>query len=122
MPYVVPQEYGNKVEVRWAALTDEAGAGLLAVGMPLLSVSAHPYMAMDLALARHTFELKPRDEITLNLDLAQSGLGSESCGPGVLSQYRLAAQAYRYALRLRPLSGIADSPKALSKQALPRPL
>jgi beta-galactosidase/beta-glucuronidase len=119
MPYVVPQEYGNKTEVRWASFTNEKGAGLLAVGMPLLSVSAHPYAATDLARAQHTFELKRRNNITLNLDLAQSGLGSESCGPGVLPHYRLEARSYRYALRLRPLSGVADAPAVLSRQAFP---
>jgi hypothetical protein len=51
--------------------------------------------------------------------LAQSGLGSESCGPGVLPQYRLEAQRYSYRLRLRPLSGTGESPEELSKQVLP---
>jgi beta-galactosidase len=120
IPYVVPQEYGNKVAVRWTALTNGRGTGLLAVGLPLLSVSAHPYTAFDLARARHTNELVRRDEITLNLDLAQSGLGTESCGPGVLPQYRLEAREYRYALRLRPLSGADGSPHELSKQVFPR--
>ncbi len=120
LPYVVPQEYGNKTEVRWAALTDKDGVGLLVAGMPRLNVSAHPYTALDLARARHVHELKPREHLTLNLDLAQSGLGSESCGPGVLPQYRLQARNYRYSLRLRPLSGLEDSPQVLSKQVLPQ--
>jgi beta-galactosidase len=115
--YIKPQEYGNKAEVRWAALTDEDGVGLLAVGMPLLNVSAHHFTAHDLASARHTHELQRRAEIILNLDHAQSGLGSESCGPGVLPAYRLERQAYRYRFRLRPLAGHGDSPIGLSKEA-----
>ena len=43
VPYIMPQENGNKTEVRWAAVTDARGMGLLAVGMPLLNVSAHHY-------------------------------------------------------------------------------
>jgi beta-galactosidase/beta-glucuronidase len=119
VPYVTPQEHGNKTGVRWVALTDEDGSGLMAVGRPTLSVSAHHYAARDLAQARHTHELCPRQDICLNLDLAQSGLGSESCGPGVLPQYQLDERVYRYSLRLRPLSGATDSPVELSKQVLP---
>ena len=55
--------------------------GLLGVGMPWLNVSAYPYTALDLARARHVHEPKPPENLTLNLDLAQSGLESESCGP-----------------------------------------
>jgi beta-galactosidase len=117
--YIKPQEHGNKAEVRWAALTDENGVGLLAVGMPLLNVSAQHYTAHDLAAARHTHELQRRDDIILNLDYAQAGLGSESCGPGVLPAYRLECQAYRYHLRLRPLAGHGDWPVSLSKEMLP---
>ena len=119
VPYVTPQEYGNRTDVRWAALTNENGVGLLAVGQPVLNVSSHPYTAHELAQARHIHELTPREDIMLNLDLAQSGLGSESCGPGVLPQYRLEARRYTYRIRLRPLSGTGESPAELSKQVLP---
>ena len=112
--YIKPQEYGNKTDARWAALTDGEGRGLLVVGMPLMEVSAHHYTAADLAGADHTHELKRRPEITLNLDFAQSGLGSASCGPGVLPPYQLTASGYRYALRLRPLSP-GDVPAQLAR-------
>ncbi|MCU0522691.1 MAG: beta-galactosidase small subunit, partial [Anaerolineae bacterium] len=114
VPYIRPQEFGNKTDVRWAALTGIDGRGLLAVGMPLLEVSAHHYTAADLAAAGHTHELKRRPEIELHLDLAQSGLGSASCGPGVLPQYELSARGYCYAVRLRPLAP-GDDPNKLTK-------
>jgi beta-galactosidase/beta-glucuronidase len=116
VPYIVPQENGNKTDVRWASLADADGAGLLIVGMPLLNVSAHHFTAQDFTEARHTYELKRRDDITLNLDYAQSGLGNGSCGPGVLPKYLLEASEYGYRLRLRPLSKGTASPVALSKQ------
>jgi hypothetical protein len=81
--------------------------------MSWLNVSAHPYTAADLSQALHRHQLRPREYITLNLDLAQSGLGSESCGPGVLPQYRLEERNYEYSLRLRALSGAQDLPMAL---------
>jgi beta-galactosidase/beta-glucuronidase len=120
VPYIKPQEYGNKTDVRWAALTDEDGRGLLVVSMPLMEVSAHHYTAKDLETADHTFELERRPEITLNLDMAQSGLGSASCGPGVLSKYELTARGYRYCLRLRPLDEDAV-PVELARQQFPCP-
>ena len=119
LPYETPQEYGNRTDVRWAALIGADGAGLLAVGQPVLNVSAHHYTAQDLAQAGHPHELTLREDIVLNLDLAQSGLGSESCGPGVLPQYLLEDRRYSYRLRLRPLPGTGDSPVELSKQVLP---
>ncbi|MGC9348455.1 MAG: glycoside hydrolase family 2 TIM barrel-domain containing protein [Anaerolineae bacterium] len=118
VPYIKPQEYGNKTDVRWVAMTDQDGRGLLAVGMPLIEVSAHHFTAEDLAGADHTFELKRRPEITLNLDMAQSGLGSASCGPGVLPEYQLTAKGYRYCLRLRPL-GEGDVPVELVRTRFP---
>ena len=115
VPYIKPQEHGNKTDVRWAALTDRRGAGLVVVGNPVFEVSAHHFTARDLDVAQHTHELEPRDDITLNVDCAQSGLGSASCGPGVLPQYQLMQPEYKYCLRFRPLAA-GDSPVKLSKQ------
>jgi len=116
-PYVTPQENGNKTDVRWLALTDANGAGLLAVGMPLLEVSAHHYTTQDLAQARHWHELPRRREITLNLDHRQMGLGNASCGPGTLPQYLIQPEEMRFSVRLRPLRP-GDAPMALSKLSL----
>jgi len=118
VPYIVPQENGNKTEVRWAALTDDDGVGLLAVGMPLLNVSAHHFTTQDLTQARHTFELKRRADITLNLDHAQSGLGGESCGPATLPQYQVRPKETHFSVRLRPLSPRAGHPMELSRQVI----
>jgi hypothetical protein len=124
VPYVVPQENGNKTDVRWAALTKANGVGLLAVAMdsdrdsPWLNVSVHHFSTEDLTEATHTYELTRRNEVTLNLDYAQSGLGNGSCGPGVLPQYLLQPEEVRFSIRLRPFFDGAESPLELSKQAL----
>lgn len=109
VPYIMPQENGNRTDVRWVALRDAGGRGLLATGYapagtPLLDASAHRFTTQDLTAARHTHELPRRDEITLHLDLVQSGLGGESCGPGTLPQYLVPPEERRWALRLRPLA------------------
>jgi hypothetical protein len=119
--YIVPQDNGNKTDVRWISLTNEDGTGLLAVGRPFLEVSAHHFRAQDLAQARHTYELERRKEITLNLDYRQSGLGGASCGPGTLPQYLIRPEEIRFSLRLRPFSRGQDSPMRLSKQKIEHP-
>lgn len=119
--YLYPEENGNKTEVRWVSLSAADGTGLLAVGWPgLLNVSAHHFTTEELTLARHPFDLVRRPEITLNLDYAQSGLGSASCGPGRLEQYQLKAQETRFSLRLRPYSTADEDAMVLSKQVFSR--
>jgi beta-galactosidase/beta-glucuronidase len=115
---VVPQENGNKTDVRWGALRDSAGFGLLACALPTMNMSVHHFTASDLTKARHTYELERRSEIYLNLDYAQCGLGSASCGPGVLPQYLLDASKYRFLVRLSPLKP-GFNPAQLSKKVLP---
>jgi beta-galactosidase/beta-glucuronidase len=117
VPYIFPQENGNKTDVRWAVVTDLRGLGLLAVGQPLLNVSAHHYTPMDCTNARHTTDLVRRNATILHLDHRQAGLGSNSCGPGPLEQYLLKPEETRFTVRLRPFSIDAETPMRLSRQA-----
>jgi hypothetical protein len=115
---VLPQENGNKSDVRWAAITDARGIGLLAVGMPLINVSAHHYTTEDLTKALHTYDLKRRNETILNLDDVQSGLGSNSCGPGPLEKYLIDSKESSFTVRLKPFSLDESQPMRLSRQIL----
>jgi beta-galactosidase len=118
--YSQPQETGNKVEVRWAALTNDEGLGLLAVGDPLLSVNALHFAAEDLDQAHYRHELQRRDEVYLNLDLAQRGLGGDdSWGALPHEEFRLPVAPYRYRFRLRAFAPPAESPMELSHVAAP---
>ncbi len=123
VPYVVPQENGNKTDVRWAALTNEERNGLFAAAvtrdgkMPAtLEVSVHHFRTEDLASARHTYELQRRDGITLNLDYGQTGLGGASCGPPTLSKYVMMPEPMAYTVMLRPFSLSEVSPRDLGRQ------
>ncbi|HTY86538.1 MAG TPA: glycoside hydrolase family 2 TIM barrel-domain containing protein [Candidatus Acidoferrum sp.] len=104
VPYVKPQETGNKEDVRWLMLTDAGGTGLLVTAEDHpIAMSAIHFTAADLAAARHNYELRPRPEVVLSLDAKQSGLGNSSCGPGVLERYAvLPAQPYHLHLRFQP--------------------
>ncbi len=117
VPYIKPQENGNRTDVRWVSLTNKEGVGLLAVGMPLLEVSAHHFTADDLAKANHTSEVKRQEDITLNLDYKQSGLGGGSCGPDTLLKYQIKPEPMHFSVRLRPLSKESSAMK-LSKQMI----
>jgi len=101
--YTRPQESSNRTDVRWLMLADNNGAGLLAIGMPLLSISAWPYSMEDLEKAMHIHELPRRDFITVNLDYRQMGVGGDdSWGARTHPEYTLPAQPYRYSFRLTP--------------------
>ena len=88
-PYVFPQENGHRGDVRWATLTGADGTGLRIEGDPTFGLTVRRWTTEALAEAKHTTDLVAGDRIWLNLDVAQEGLGSASCGPGVLPEYRL---------------------------------
>jgi beta-galactosidase/beta-glucuronidase len=117
VPYIKPQENGNKTDIRWVSFTNNLGVGLLAVGMPLMEFSAHHYTIEDFEKAKHTYELKRREDITLNLDYKQSGLGGGSCGPDTLPQYLVKPEHAYFSVRLKPISP-SESAMDLSKQKI----
>ncbi len=118
VPYIYPQENGNKSDVRWAALTDLRGRGLFVAGMPLIHVSALHYTPEDLTEAQHTYELKKREETILNLDYQHNGLGSNSCGPIPLEKYLLQPAEMDFTVRIRPFDWNTFTPFFLHKQTL----
>ncbi len=115
-PYTFPQENGNRSEVRWVSVANGRGTGLLAVGMPEVNFSLHRYTVEQLEKARHTYELSDAGQLIWHLDYRQNGIGSASCGPGVLPQYELLTNPFQFVLRLRPFSLDLVSPSVLSKQ------
>jgi beta-galactosidase len=102
--YVVPQENGSRIDVRWASLTDANGNGFRVAGTPHFQLTARRWTTEDLERARHRSDLTPHDHIYLNLDLAQNGLGSASCGPPATQQHTLEVAPYTFTLRFHPYS------------------
>jgi beta-galactosidase len=104
VPYVRPQENGGHADVRWLELTDEDGAGLrIELDVPS-QVSVTHLRAADLAAATHDVEVVPMAETIVHLDAAHRGLGTASCGPDTLPQYRIAPGPYRWSWTLRDIS------------------
>ncbi|MHA2280903.1 MAG: glycoside hydrolase family 2 TIM barrel-domain containing protein [Promethearchaeota archaeon] len=101
-PYVTPQENGNRTDVRWTALTNKEGNGLLIsdVGGTNLSISVWPYTMEDLESSRHDHQLPRREFITFNIDFKQQGVG-DTFNP-VNRKYSLDGnKEYSYAFLLR---------------------
>ncbi|MFF1449984.1 glycoside hydrolase family 2 TIM barrel-domain containing protein [Streptomyces sp. NPDC058274] len=103
-PYVYPQENGNRTDVRSLLLTSGGGAGIRVDGEPVFDFTARRWTTEELDAATHTTDLTPGELVHLNLDFAQHGLGSASCGPGVLPPYRLQARKASLTLTFTPLS------------------
>ncbi|MFP4379975.1 MAG: glycoside hydrolase family 2 TIM barrel-domain containing protein [Candidatus Sumerlaeia bacterium] len=116
VPYIMPQEHGNKCDVRWMALESKRGGGLLLDFPEPLQASASHYTADDLFAVTHTNELEARDEVIVNIDLAQRGLGTGSCGPDTLDQYRIQPGTFHFQFRLRPYLADEENVNLLALQ------
>lgn len=121
-PYVRPQETGNKTDVRWIALTNSEGKGLMAIGAPLLSSSALAFDYKELYHPgkgkpnKHGNEIKKGDVISFQIDFKQMGVGGDnSWGAPVHAEYSIPVQPYCYSFILRPINGNKDL-NELSKQ------
>ena len=108
-PYVYPSECGGKEDVRWIALTDDDGAGLMVIAEDRLHFDALHYTIQDLQRAGHPYELTRLDEVVLHLDGWHMGVGGDD---GWMSQvhkeFLIHPGEYRYAVRLRPISAQDD--------------
>jgi beta-galactosidase len=122
--YERPQETGTRADTRWVAITDASGGGVLAIGMPTLEFSAHPYTLEDLdggpkKTQRHTIDLRPRDFVTVNLDFAQMGLGGDtSWGALPHHEFLIRPRDIVGHLTLRPFGAGDGSPERLARAAL----
>lgn len=105
VPYIRPQENGYKTDNRWLKLSDETGkAGVkfsAASERELLGFSAHYNSIADFDSGQtrtgHTYDLKKRSNIYLNIDYLQMGVGgNDSWFSKPEPEYLLQRQSYRY--------------------------
>ncbi len=115
VPYIMPQEHGNKTDVRWLALYNKSNTGFLIAADELMECSASHFTIDDLLKAFHTNELVPRKEIILNLDLHQRGIGTASCGPDTLEKYRIPSGTYELNFKIQPFSMSKEKPENLAR-------
>lgn len=118
-PYPNPQDTGNRMGVRYMALTaDGMKTGVLIVAEDSVEASALHFSAGELSNARNIYQLSANPQYTyLNVDYGSRGVGSGSCGPATMGQYRLMndGRDYSYTYTIVPFSAGKDDPSAISK-------
>jgi beta-galactosidase len=100
VPYLIPQENGNKTDVRWATLQNTQGVGVKISASEPFNFSAQNVQSDNLSRAWYPFQLKPFDGVTLNLDYALSGVGCTAIS--VLNKYRVMPSEYQFNLVFEP--------------------
>lgn len=102
--FIRPQTMGYREDLRYMRLTAADGFGLLIETEGQVNFSALHNNEDDMIQVSHDFDLIPREEVILDFDYYQKGLGNGSCGPGVLSQYMTPTYGtYTNKLRFTPL-------------------
>ena len=99
--YLRPQENGSHYDCDYVTVSGE-GYGITAVSPESFSFNASVYTQEELSEKKHNYELTPSGSTVWCLDYAQNGIGSNSCGPRLLKQYRLDEEKFQYRLRLMP--------------------
>lgn len=119
--YVMPQENGNKTDLRNAVIVNKNGAGLLVEGDPLINFNVHDYDAIDLTRAKHGPEILHRDGTYVSLDFAMLGLGGDdSWTPMTVHRpYRLVPHIAQYRVRMRPIDLAREDRDAIAREKLP---
>lgn len=100
--YVVPQENGNRMDLRNLSIKNKNGCGIAVTSDSIFSFSAYEYSDENITMARHTYKLEKAPFITLNLDYKQTGLGTAKCGPHCRPEYVLNAKPMTYSFTIIP--------------------
>ena len=101
--YVAPQSTGNRTDVRWAKLANTSGEGLFVESNRAFQFSMIPFSDVLLEKARHINELERDGLLTVHLDAEQAGVGTATCGPGVLPQYLVPLKKQSFEFTLYPV-------------------
>ena len=99
--YLKPQENSSHWGCRYVTLTDGAYS-LTASSETPFSMNVSPYTQEELAEKKHNYELTKCGQTVLCLDYKMSGVGSNSCGPELLPQYRLEEEEFAFRFTLMP--------------------
>lgn len=95
--YIKPQENGGHFDCSWVMAEGDEKCFCVAGGQPF-SMNASVYTQEELTIKQHNFELVPSEFTVLCIDYAQSGVGSNSCGPQLLKKYRFDESAFDFSI------------------------
>ncbi|WKN43566.1 glycoside hydrolase family 2 TIM barrel-domain containing protein [Tunicatimonas pelagia] len=113
-PYVRPQENGYRTDVRWLELTNSEGVGLKISGSPTFCFSANYHERAGFSndpqrKYLHTPDIEPQENITLNIDYGQRGVGGDnSWGALPHTEYRILPREYYFSFTMTPINQPAE--------------
>lgn len=99
--YIRPQENGSHYDCEYVELNNSR-YGIVASAEKAFSFNASYYTQEELEKKTHNYELIESDSVVFCVDYALNGIGSNSCGPVVLEQYRFDDVLFRFQFTLIP--------------------
>ena len=99
--YIRPQENGSHYDCEYVELNNSQ-YGIVASAEKAFSFNASYYTQEELEKKTHNYELTESDSVIFCVDYALNGIGSNSCGPVVLDQYRFNDVLFRFQFTLVP--------------------
>ncbi len=100
VPYIIPQEYGNRSDVRWLKVLNGKGRGLYIKGENSFNFSIHKYSDENLERAIYSYQLKESPNTILNVDYEVTGVGGTANRQ--LQKYRVLPDVKHYKLTMKP--------------------
>ena len=99
--YIRPQENGSHYDCEYVELNNSR-YGIVVSAENAFSFNASYYTQEELEKKTHNYELIESDSVVFCVDYALNGIGSNSCGPVVLEQYRFDDVLFRFQFTLIP--------------------
>ena len=99
--YIRPQENGSHYDCEYVEINNSR-YGIVASAEKAFSFNASYYTQEELEKKTHNYELIESDSVVFCVDYALNGIGSNSCGPVVLDQYRFDDVLFRFQFTLVP--------------------
>ena len=100
-PYLLPQDYGLRMDCRRVSFTDDSGVGLMFSMNEPFGFNAYPFTTENLTKAVYTYQLERSGDITLNLNYADTGVGDTS--RGILAGYKAYPTTYERTIVITPV-------------------
>lgn len=116
VPYVMPQEHGGHADTRWAVVHTADGWGLLVTAAEPFQWNVSRWSPEQITAATHAEELEAQPPMpTMHVDFLHRGLGTLSCGPDTLPEYRIGPGRYRFTWAARPVHVGRDDVAAIAR-------
>ena len=100
-PYLIPQDYGLRMDCRRVSFTDDSGKGLMFKMDVPFGFNAYPFTTDNLTKAVYQYQLERSGDITLNLNYADTGVGDTS--RSTLPGYRAYPETYQRTIVITPV-------------------